>query len=561
MTTEIPIDIIILCAAFSDYLRYHWRLTPVQPVTGEYFAKITSPIVSFEGIHIQMTMTQRTDDGNEPDLIFELKPIKLDDNIKSVTLRFKDTLMMNDEDVWTGDYKPHETWSNDGSYGSLKSYSFVFGDIPSIKDINLIQFEIYPEIFDIRYKDEQKKFDKHVKLHQRLQYRWYIGGSTCQLFKTARNGQYLNSPFFGNWTVRFRPKMESNVAGITVILLSLPTLVRSIAATISVRYKDQERMAIRKNCRFGFQRDHGSKFSMEAVLDDTVALSSDLFCKLEQLFWFTVDIEIIDVVEWDRKDEFSWNGLSKSHWEKYDIINKSFISEAWIKLNRKVRYKWEIDQDQLKLFKTTQAKFTSSWFERWRLSFTPYGSDGYTSMKLEMQFLPPLIKCIVAKIRFRYQNQNGESDATEHKFGFEQHHVIMHANWKKETLLSAELYGMNSLYFIVDIEIIKVYKWSDPDKSAPIYEWESCGIINETYTNIRPKHEQKEEKNIGGSESNVTQEQIDQNGNRDVLNLILNKLSVLDTMQADIAKIKQDVEDISERLTKLENINNNDNDQ
>ena len=75
--------------------------------------------------------------------------------------------------------------------------------------------------------------------------------------------------------------------------------------------------------------------------------------------------------------------------------------------------------------------------------------------------------------------------------------LIMHTNWDiakswydKKTLLSSKLYEMDSIYFSVDIEIIKVYKFdTDKDKEKEpiqIYEWENYGVINQTYTNISP---------------------------------------------------------------------------
>ena len=83
-----------------------------------------------------------------------------------------------------------------------------------------------------------------------------------------------------------------------------------------------------------------------------------------------------------------------------------------------------------------------------------------------------MLRSLIAKATFKYKNQNKKMEAKEHAFGFvnssDEDHLTMKAHWDLNTLLSSDLFEMNSLYFIVEIEIIKVFTWSQG--SVPIYK-------------------------------------------------------------------------------------------
>ena len=372
-----------------------------------------------------------------------------------------------------------------------------------------------------------------------------------KLSQDASEKLKFDSPSFGNWKLSFSPC--KNGASLFLHLHSLPSLISYIEAKIIFRYKNQGKESKSRSCKFGLTRQDINMQKGESRL----LLSSEL--KEMRSLYFIVDVEITGVYKWCYAEyPYSYlnsgTKISKSEWTKYDIIDKTYtnmIDSDKIRLYRKLSYKWDIDDETLELFKTQPSTFDSPTFGYWKLSFIPYGSDGYASLRLGLYSLPTLIRSIVAKIKFRFNNQDKEAiNNMKHEFGCQLGgSLIMHIFWDKKTLLSRKLYDMDSLYFIVDIEIIDVYLWSDPNKSAPIYSWINCGIINQTYANMIDDGEEKEK------------EEPNMDKNEDVLNLILNKLDkldkldVLDTIQSDIAKL-------NERLTNLEDkfetfINNN----
>ena len=87
----------------------------------------------------------------------------------------------------------------------------------------------------------------------------------------------------------------------------------------------------------------------------------------------------------------------------------NMIGSDEVQLFGKLSYKWDVDDNTLKLFKTTQSRFYSPSFGKWKLSFMTYKSDGYASLRLELDLLPTLIRSIVAKVRFGCKGQNKES--------------------------------------------------------------------------------------------------------------------------------------------------------
>ena len=140
----------------------------------------------------------------------------------------------------------------------------------------------------------------------------------------------------------------------------------------------------------------------DAILSSVVSETKSLY--------FILDLEIVGVHGEQQRDvwinDTDSRTIREDEWEQYDIMDKLYTNMDEIKLYRKLRYKWEIDNETLELFKTTQAKFDSAPFGNWKLFFYPYGSDGYTSLRLELYSMPILVQSIVAKVTFRYKNQS-----------------------------------------------------------------------------------------------------------------------------------------------------------
>ena len=200
---------------------------------------------------------------------------------------------------------------------------------------------------------------------------------------------------------------------------------------------------------------------------------------------------------------------------RYTNIDRKFKKQC--QLHRKMSYKWDISEKQLRSFKKTQMQSVhpSPEFANWQIRFMPYSDDGYSRLKLVLYGLPTLVDYIVAKVQFKYgDNDSCENQEDEYKFGFvkymaeERGHrgsivdpgsgsgsvlgsgggsytdIVMRAEWNKDTLLSSDLYKMTALYFIVDIEIIKVYAFTDGAKesksvSIPPYYWKKYNIIKQ----------------------------------------------------------------------------------